>query len=274
MDLGCRDLNQACAAFLRLVGKARHMTASETWKRSIMMDAKGQDMEASPLQQSYLNGSGIYRLGGEPVMTEAQIEQLKKQIVAYTILSKQLVEMYRAVSVQAPLRYHDALLSSSAGLKFTTKQRWTPTQEQLQVLEKIFEKGRRTTPSRDEIKVIASELSRHGAITEANVYHWFQNKKARTKPKKSNLDKATRVPGNKKSSENSSALLTIPEDDVLSSSTPPTIPEEDGSNSYFPEMQPSKMHYLDPQTVEEGLGLSSDFWGLETPDSFESFFFE
>ncbi|KAK2989877.1 hypothetical protein RJ640_015209 [Escallonia rubra] len=251
-----------------------------------MMDANGQDMEASPLQQRYLNGSGvygdnylngssIYGLGAAPVMTEAQIEQLKKQIVAYTILSEQLVEMYRAASVQAPLHYHDPLLSSSAGLKFTTRQRWTPTQEQLQVLEKIFEKGRSTTPSRDEIKVIVSELSQHGAITEANVYHWFQNKKARTKRKKSNLDKVTSwVPGSKKSSENSSALPTIPEDDVLSSSTPPTIPEEDGSNSYFPEMQPAKMHYLDPQTVEEGLALSSDFWGLETPDGFESIFFE
>ncbi|KAK2989876.1 hypothetical protein RJ640_015208 [Escallonia rubra] len=253
-------------------------------------------MEASPLQQSYLNGSGvygenylngigvygenylngsgIYGFGAEPVMTEAQIEQLKKQILAYTILSEQLVEIYRAASVQAPLHYHDPLLSSSAGLKFTTRQRWTPTQEQLQVLEKIFEKGHSTTPSRDEIKVIASELSRHGAITEANVYHWFQNKKARTKRKKSNLDKTTRVPGNKKSSDNSSTLPKIPEDDVLSSSTPPLIPEDDGSNSYFPEMQPAKMHHLDPQAMEESLGLSSDFWGLETPDSSDSFFLE
>ncbi|KAK2996181.1 hypothetical protein RJ639_040627 [Escallonia herrerae] len=241
-----------------------------------MIGANGQDMEASPLQQSYLNGtgaygenylngSGVYGLDAEPVMTEAQIEELEKQIMAYTILSDQLVEIFRAASVQAPLHYHDPLLSSFAGLKFTTRQRWTPTQEQLQVLEKIFEKGRSTTPSRDEIKVIATELSRHGAITEANVYHWFQNKKARTKRKKSNLDKATRAPGNKKSSENSSAVLpTIPEDDVLSSSTPPMIPEEDGSNSYFPEMQPAKMHHLDPQTMEECLGLSSDFWGLET----------
>ncbi|KAK3019725.1 hypothetical protein RJ639_003161 [Escallonia herrerae] len=35
MDLGCRDLNHACAAFLRVVGKALHMTSSETWRRSI-----------------------------------------------------------------------------------------------------------------------------------------------------------------------------------------------------------------------------------------------
>eukprot|EP01018_Ginkgo_biloba_P030057 Gb_17198 [translate_table: standard] len=64
----------------------------------------------------------------------------------------------------------------------TARQRWTPTQMQLQILENIFEQGN-GTPSKQKIKEITAELAQHGQISETNVYNWFQNRRARTKRK-------------------------------------------------------------------------------------------
>lgn len=66
--------------------------------------------------------------------------------------------------------------------KSTARQRWTPSQHQLQILEKLFEQGS-GTPNKQRIKEITAELSQHGAISETNVYNWFQNRKARAKRK-------------------------------------------------------------------------------------------
>eukprot|EP01018_Ginkgo_biloba_P031497 Gb_22870 [translate_table: standard] len=66
--------------------------------------------------------------------------------------------------------------------KMTARQRWTPSQVQLQILEKIFDRGK-GTPSKQKIKEITAELSQHGHISETNVYNWFQNRRARTKRK-------------------------------------------------------------------------------------------
>ncbi|KAH7351981.1 hypothetical protein KP509_19G023600 [Ceratopteris richardii] len=64
----------------------------------------------------------------------------------------------------------------------TPRPRWTPTQEQIQILESIFNSGT-TTPSRDMIVDIAAQLRNYGNIGEANVFYWFQNRKARAKRK-------------------------------------------------------------------------------------------
>lgn len=66
--------------------------------------------------------------------------------------------------------------------KSTARQRWTPSQHQLQILERLFEQGS-GTPNKQRIKEITAELSQHGAISETNVYNWFQNRKARAKRK-------------------------------------------------------------------------------------------
>ncbi|MCO5574245.1 hypothetical protein L7F22_028027 [Adiantum nelumboides] len=64
----------------------------------------------------------------------------------------------------------------------TPRPRWCPTQEQIQILESIFNSGT-TTPSRDMIVDIAAQLRKYGTIAEANVFYWFQNRKARAKRK-------------------------------------------------------------------------------------------
>ncbi|KAL1343244.1 WUSCHEL-related homeobox 13 isoform X1 [Arachis duranensis] len=125
------------------------------------------------------------------VMTDEQLETLRKQIAVYATLCDQLVEMHRTLSTHHDLAgvrvgniYCDSLMTS-AGQKITSRQRWTPTPLQLQILERIFDQGN-GTPSKEKIKEITSELSHHGQISETNVYNWFQNRRARSKRKLQN----------------------------------------------------------------------------------------
>nr|CBX45507.1 hypothetical protein [Ceratopteris richardii] len=64
----------------------------------------------------------------------------------------------------------------------TPRTRWCPTPEQINVLETLFNSGT-TTPTRAMIVDIASCLNQFGSIVEANVFYWFQNRKARAKRK-------------------------------------------------------------------------------------------
>jgi hypothetical protein len=61
-----------------------------------------------------------------------------------------------------------------------TRVRWTPSQIQFQILERLFEQDN-GTPNKQHLKEIADELRQHGQIAETNVYNWFQNRKARAK---------------------------------------------------------------------------------------------
>ena len=60
--------------------------------------------------------------------------------------------------------------------------RWNPTPAQLARLEELFATGM-GTPNGDLRTQITEELAKLGQINEANVYNWFQNKKARMKKK-------------------------------------------------------------------------------------------
>lgn len=124
------------------------------------------------------------------VMTDEQLETLRRQISVYATICQQLVEMHKAVMAQQTaiqgLRLGQSIPFDSAiysnGPKLTSRQRWTPSQTQLQILEKLFEQGS-GTPNKQRIKEITGELSQHGQISETNVYNWFQNRRARTKRK-------------------------------------------------------------------------------------------
>ncbi|KAG5529981.1 hypothetical protein RHGRI_030374 [Rhododendron griersonianum] len=122
------------------------------------------------------------------VMTDEQMEVLRKQIAAYATICEQLVEMHKSLTSHPDLSgarlgnlYCDPFVTS-VGHKITGRQRWTPTPVQLQILERMFEQGN-GTPSKQKIKDITSELSQHGQISETNVYNWFQNRRARSKRK-------------------------------------------------------------------------------------------
>jgi len=61
-------------------------------------------------------------------------------------------------------------------------QRWNPTPTQLARLEEMYATGM-GTPNGSLRTQITDELAKLGPINEANVYNWFQNKKARMKKK-------------------------------------------------------------------------------------------
>ncbi|GAB2279407.1 hypothetical protein Dimus_014049 [Dionaea muscipula] len=125
------------------------------------------------------------------VMTDEQLEILRIQIAVYTTICEQLVELHKSITAQQDLGgvrlgnlFCDPLMTP-LGHKITARQRWTPTAVQLQILERIFDQGT-GTPSKQKIKEITAELSQHGQIAEANVYNWFQNRRARSKRKQQN----------------------------------------------------------------------------------------
>ncbi|PAN27853.1 hypothetical protein PAHAL_5G112800 [Panicum hallii] len=142
-------------------------------------------------------------LGGYvKVMTDEQMEVLRKQISIYATICEQLVEMHRTLTEHqdsiAGMRFSNLYcdpLIIPGGHKITARQRWQPTPMQLQILENIFDQGN-GTPSKQKIKEITAELSHHGQISETNVYNWFQNRRARSKRKQ-----AAALPNNNTESE-------------------------------------------------------------------------
>ncbi|KAL0423713.1 UNVERIFIED_CONTAM: WUSCHEL-related homeobox 8 [Sesamum radiatum] len=146
-------------------------------------------MEWEKQQPEELNDRGGGGGGGfVKVMTDEQMEVLRKQIAAYAAICEQLVDLHKSLSSQndfAGVRfgniYSDPLVTSGAH-KITGRQRWTPTPMQLQILERIFNQGTHSV-GRPKVQELTAELLQHGQISETNVYNWFQNRRARSKRK-------------------------------------------------------------------------------------------
>lgn len=146
--------------------------------------------QSDALGQPLAQRQPLYSMTPGQVMTDAQLETLRRQISVYATICQQLVEMHKAIVAQQSgipgIRLGQSIpfdpAIHSVGQKLTSRQRWTPSQTQLQILEKLFEQGS-GTPNKQRIKEITMELSQHGQISETNVYNWFQNRRARTKRK-------------------------------------------------------------------------------------------
>ncbi|CAN6200315.1 unnamed protein product [Urochloa humidicola] len=60
------------------------------------------------------------------------------------------------------------------------RSRWTPKPEQILILESIFNSGM-VNPPKDETVRIRKLLERFGAVGDANVFYWFQNRRSRSR---------------------------------------------------------------------------------------------
>ncbi|XP_010266207.1 PREDICTED: WUSCHEL-related homeobox 8 isoform X2 [Nelumbo nucifera] len=221
------------------MGTVRNAVEGEE-KVRIMEWEKQEQQQQQPQQQQ--NAGVMY----VKVMTDEQMELLRKQISIYATICEQLVEMHKAITAQQDLAgmrlgnlYCDPLMASS-GHKITARQRWTPTPIQLQILERIFDQGN-GTPSKQKIKEITSELTQHGQISETNVYNWFQNRRARSKRKQQ-----VSIPNNAESEV---------ETEVESPKEKKTKPE----NIHFHENQAQKAEDLCFQSAE----ISSELHSLD-----------
>ncbi|KAG8383713.1 hypothetical protein BUALT_Bualt04G0042500 [Buddleja alternifolia] len=234
-----------------------------------------------PQQAEEMNGGG----GGGgmfvKVMTDEQMEVLRKQIAVYATICEQLVELHKSLTSQNDLAgvrlgnlYCDPLITCG-GHKMSGRQRWTPTPMQLQILERIFDQGI-GTPSKQKIKEITTELSQHGNISETNVYNWFQNRRARSKRKQqanntsNNGDQSevdTEVESPKPSDTKSQPhILTSTNDQDLC-----FHPNEQGTSKYgdtfgqmpfFPTTLPNPSTYFFPKNV---LGMEQLIGKMEVP---------
>ncbi|XP_062102786.1 WUSCHEL-related homeobox 8 [Humulus lupulus] len=205
-----------------------------------------EDVNVNHVNMSVNGGTAIPYV---KVMTDDQLQTLRKQIAAYATICEQLVQMHKNLTAHHDLPgvrlgnlYCDPLMTS-AGHKITARQRWTPTPVQLQILERIFDQGN-GTPSKQKIKEITSDLSQHGQISETNVYNWFQNRRARSKRKQQNV-----APNNAESEV---------ETDVESPKDKKTKPEEfhaqhnhqspRADDICFRSELSSDLHFFDPPT--------------------------
>lgn len=58
------------------------------------------------------------------------------------------------------------------------RPRWSPTPQQLMILQDLYRKGLRN-PTSSQVQKITTHLSFYGKIQCKNVFYWFQNHKAR-----------------------------------------------------------------------------------------------
>ncbi|XP_029120175.1 WUSCHEL-related homeobox 2 [Elaeis guineensis] len=72
--------------------------------------------------------------------------------------------------------------SASASSPSLLGSRWSPTKEQIAMLEGFYRQGMRT-PSAEQIQQITGMLREYGSIEGKNVFYWFQNHKARQRQK-------------------------------------------------------------------------------------------
>ncbi|KQJ95743.1 WUSCHEL-related homeobox 10 [Brachypodium distachyon] len=66
------------------------------------------------------------------------------------------------------------------GAEPAARSRWAPKPEQILILESIFNSGM-VNPAKDETARIRRLLERFGAVRDANVFYWFQNRRSRSR---------------------------------------------------------------------------------------------
>nr|ASV45876.1 WUSCHEL-related homeobox 7 [Broussonetia papyrifera] len=82
--------------------------------------------------------------------------------------------------------------SSSASTEPAVRSRWTPKPEQILILESIFNSGM-VNPPKDETVRIRKLLEKFGAVGDANVFYWFQNRRSRSRRRQRQMQASLEV---------------------------------------------------------------------------------
>ncbi|KAL5994986.1 hypothetical protein ACLOJK_025043 [Asimina triloba] len=112
------------------------------------------------------------------------------------------------------------------------RARWTPCQEQLQILETVFTNGM-VNPPRSDIVKIREALEEYGAVSQANVFYWFQNRRSRCRRHQRHrlLQAAQRL-----AARSSRMGYVIGQLGPQSNSPPPLLPSPPSSFSHYYQM--------------------------------------
>ncbi|OEL24995.1 WUSCHEL-related homeobox 10 [Dichanthelium oligosanthes] len=84
---------------------------------------------------------------------------------------------------------HGQAHRSGGGEPTAARSRWAPKPEQILILESIFNSGM-VNPAKDETARIRRLLERFGAVRDANVFYWFQNRRSRSRRRARQLQQA------------------------------------------------------------------------------------
>ncbi|KAI9119554.1 hypothetical protein K1719_009430 [Acacia pycnantha] len=126
------------------------------------------------------------------VMSDEQIETLRMQIVLYNYICDMLADLHNCCFTLQPslldlplpeVKLENTQQKEPLTLNGGQRRRWTPTREQIKILESLFREGDGSHPNKQKIMEITTVLSKHGQVSDANVYNWFQNRRARLKKK-------------------------------------------------------------------------------------------
>ncbi|KAG2240834.1 hypothetical protein Bca52824_097057 [Brassica carinata] len=91
----------------------------------------------------------------------------------------------------SPTGHSHSLSSSASGSTSTetVRSRWSPKPEQILILESIFNSGM-VNPPKEETVRIRKMLEKFGAVGDANVFYWFQNRRSRSRRRQRQLQAA------------------------------------------------------------------------------------
>ncbi|KAK8961889.1 WUSCHEL-related homeobox 11 [Platanthera guangdongensis] len=88
------------------------------------------------------------------------------------------------------------------------RSRWTPKPEQILILESIFNSGM-VNPPREETARIRMMLEKFGAVGDANVFYWFQNRRSRSRRRQRQLQASLAPPAPDRSAAAAAAAASF-----------------------------------------------------------------
>lgn len=148
------------------------------------------------------------------------------------------------------------------------RSRWSPKPEQILILESLFNSGI-VNPQKDETVRIRKMLEKFGAVGDANVFYWFQNRRSRSRRRQRQLQASTAAAATSIGTENHQHMTAMSMHQYPCSNNEIDLGLGSCSNSsanYFLNGSSSS------QVPSFFLGLSSPSGGYESNNGMENHF--